>query len=76
MPDGPSRFQIPASVRRLSGAGLELAGFALILGGLGYLVDRQIGWRQPYLAIAGVLIGFGLGMYRLIRIANSLNRDD
>lgn len=70
---GDESSQMPAAARRLTGAGLELAGFALILGGLGYWLDRKIGWPNPYLGIFGVLAGFSLGMWRLILIANQMN---
>lgn len=57
---------------RLSGAGLELAVSVLVLGGIGYWVDEQRQHETPYLGIAGVLLGFVLGMYRLIRLAQEI----
>jgi len=51
---------------------MELAGYALILGGAGYLLDGQVGWQRPYLGVIGVVGGFALGFYRLILIVNRL----
>lgn len=66
-------FLSPAT-RRLAGVGVELAGGALGFGAIGYLADRSIGWQTPWLAVAGVLLGFALGMYRLIRMANEISQ--
>jgi len=74
-PPKPFGFQMTPAIRRLGGAGTELATGALGLGGVGYLIDRRIGWQPPWLGIAGVFLGFALGMYRLIRVANELERD-
>ncbi len=53
---------------RLIGSGMELACYTLLLGGAGYWIDST--WHtQPYLGIAGSLLGFSLGMYRLIVLA-------
>ncbi|WP_168563742.1 AtpZ/AtpI family protein [Crateriforma spongiae] len=66
-------FLTPAT-RRLAGVGVELAGGALGFGAIGYLADRWIGWQTPWLAVVGVLMGFALGMYRLIRMANEISQ--
>lgn len=58
---------------RLASAGFELASFSLILGGAGYAVDHWLGFTTPYVAIAGVLVGFCLGFYRLIVLASKIN---
>lgn len=58
---------------QLSSAGFELASFSLLLGGAGYAVDHWLGNPTPYFAIAGIVIGFCLGFYRLIVLANKMN---
>lgn len=58
----------PAALR-MAGAGLELAGSTLVMAGLGYAIDAARGHATPYAAIAGTLVGFSLGMYRLIAMA-------
>lgn len=61
------------SMLRLASAGFELASFPLILGAMGYYwLDPWMGNETPYIAIAGVLIGFCLGFYRLIQMANRI----
>jgi F0F1-type ATP synthase assembly protein I len=61
------------AMMRLASAGFELASFSLLLGGGGYLVDRWLGNITPYFAIAGLLVGFSLGFYRLIILASKMN---
>ena len=62
---------------RLAGLGLELAGSTLAMAGLGYVIDAARGHETPYATIAGTLVGFSLGMYRLIAIAvKTLDEDD
>ena len=65
----PSNPKSSATMMRLAAAGLELASFALILGAAGYWFDNNQGYTTPYFGVAGVLIGFALGMYRLVRLA-------
>ncbi|MEM9586796.1 MAG: AtpZ/AtpI family protein [Planctomycetota bacterium] len=64
---------------RFAGAGIELAGSALIAGAVGYWVDGQFGNAKPYCAALGVLVGFAVGMFRLIvtvsRFADDQNGD-
>lgn len=66
-------FQVSPATHRLAGAGMALAAYALGLGGAGYFLDRLFGWKIPFLGIAGVLIGFILGMIRLIRLAEQID---
>ena len=66
-------FQERRLMMRLASAGFELASFSLILGGLGYAIDQWAGNATPYAAIAGLLVGFSLGFYRLIVMANHLS---
>lgn len=77
--DGPKGSDAPVSKPsssnprgfpiRLLGSGMELASYTLILGAAGYWVDRRWHFAQPYFGIAGALVGFSLGMYRLIVLA-------
>ncbi len=60
------------SLLRLASAGFELASFSLILGGAGYGVDYWMGNATPYVGIAGVMVGFCLGFYRLIVLASKM----
>lgn len=61
-----------ATAFRLAGAGLELAGSTLLLGGVGYLADLWRGHVTPYAAIVGLLVGFAAGLFRLIRLAEQM----
>ena len=54
---------------RLAGAGLELAASTLLMGALGYWVDSARGHGTPSVALAGLLVGFSAGLYRLIVLA-------
>lgn len=54
---------------RLTGAGLELAFIGLVFGGIGSLVDKAASLERPIGLAFGGLIGFGLGMFRFIRLA-------
>ncbi|TWT65978.1 AtpZ/AtpI family protein [Allorhodopirellula solitaria] len=74
--DADSRIPVARerqSLLRLASAGLELASFSLILGGAGYAVDHWMDNSTPYIAIAGMLLGFCLGFYRLIVLASKMN---
>lgn len=66
-------FSERQTMMRLASAGFELASFSLILGAMGYGIDYLMGNRTPYFAVAGVLLGFVLGFYRLIVLANKLS---
>lgn len=57
------------SPMRFAGAGIELASSTLILGGLGYWIDKTQGHKTLYWAAAGSLVGFAVGLYRLIFLA-------
>lgn len=70
--DRPSEASEAATAFRLAGAGLELAGSTLLLGGVGYLADLWRGHVTPYAAIVGLLVGFAAGLFRLIRLAEQM----
>ncbi|TWU55274.1 AtpZ/AtpI family protein [Rubripirellula reticaptiva] len=50
-------------------AGIELAGTSLAMAAIGYAFDQYLGSKQPLGTAAGLLVGFGFGMYRFIRLA-------
>ncbi len=78
MADKGSRFSLDRSARALqetvtrsgpaASASYTLVGAVILLGGIGYWVDRRFG-TAPW----GVMIGLGLGMivgfYELIKVA-------
>ena len=49
-----------------AGAGYTLIGAILLLGGLGYAVDR---WRgtSPWFLLGGLLLGLIVGFYTLVK---------
>lgn len=59
---------------RFAGAGLELAGAAIVPAGIGYLVDNHFQWENPWGFLVGGILGFSAGMYNFIRLANKLNK--
>lgn len=65
----------PASRLETSAIGLEFALGILLLGWLGWLADGALGWRDlfPTCTVLGVFLGFGWGIWRLVR---RLNRRD
>lgn len=52
---------------------MELAGFSIIPGLIGYGIDNIAGFEHAYCTAAGTLIGFSIGMLNFIRLAISLN---
>ena len=50
-----------------AGAGYGLIGAILLLGGIGYAVDRWQG-TSPWCLAGGLLLGVVVGMYELARI--------
>jgi hypothetical protein len=59
---------------RLTGSGLELAGSALGLGGIGYILDHWLGLDRPICTAVGAVVGFAFGMFRFIQLATSTSR--
>ncbi len=57
------------NLMQLAASGTQLATYTLILGAAGYAIDHFRGHAIPWFAIAGSLVGFTLGMYRLIVLA-------
>ena len=50
-----------------AGAGYGLIGAILLLGGIGYAVDRWQG-TSPWCLVGGLFLGVVVGMYELARI--------
>jgi len=57
----------------LCSAGLEFVIMIALCVGLGYLLGKWIGWTAS-MTIAGGLVGFGGGLYRLVRDAMKLHK--
>jgi F0F1-type ATP synthase assembly protein I len=49
-----------------AGAGYTLIGAILLLGGIGYAVDRWSG-TEPWFLVGGLLLGIVVGMYELAK---------
>ncbi|MEO1615113.1 MAG: hypothetical protein AAFV88_04635 [Planctomycetota bacterium] len=58
---------------RLTSSGMEIAICAIALGVVGLGFDSWLDLEKPYCSAAGGLVGFSLGMVRLIRLATQLN---
>ncbi|MDA1259644.1 MAG: AtpZ/AtpI family protein [Planctomycetota bacterium] len=69
-PDPPD--EQPKSPLALSTVGMEFALGILLLGWLGWLADGVLGWRSsfPVFMVSGVFLGFGWGIWRLVRRIN------
>jgi F0F1-type ATP synthase assembly protein I len=52
-----------------AGAGYTLIGAILLLGGIGYAVDRWQGGTSHWFLLAGMLLGIVVGMYELAKTA-------
>ena len=59
---------------RLTGAGLELAGTTILIGSIGFVIDRRAGNVRPIATALLALAGFAIGMYRFVRIALSVSQ--
>lgn len=55
--------------------GLEFAVAVALGAGVGYLADKHWG-SAPWWTVAGMLAGFALGMYILIKQAKEMGRQD
>ena len=51
-------------------ASYSLVGAIVVLGGLGYAVDRWLG-SAPWGVFVGLLLGFVVGFYELVKAARS-----
>jgi F0F1-type ATP synthase assembly protein I len=52
-----------------AGAGYTLIGAILLLGGIGYAVDRWQGGTSHWFLLGGLLLGIIVGMYELAKTA-------
>ncbi len=54
----------------VSALGIEFALGICVLGALGWWADGAFGWRDtfPVLLVAGILLGFAWGVWRLQRL--------
>jgi ATP synthase protein I len=50
----------------ISGLGFTLVAYVLVFTGIGYGLDRLLG-TGPWLMVAGVFVGGGIGFYTMIR---------
>ena len=55
--------------------GLEFAVAVALGAGVGFWIDRKIG-STPWSTVTGVLLGFSLGMYIIIKEANRLKKEE
>lgn len=51
---------------RYSGLGMQFAASIIAFAALGWFIDRKLG-SMPWLLIVGVFVGFGAGMYSLLK---------
>lgn len=51
---------------QIGGIGFTLVAYVLVFTGIGYGLDRLLG-SGPWLMVAGVFVGAGLGFYAMIR---------
>ena len=58
---------------RYAGAGAELVLIFALWLLLGYWADKHFG-TAPWLMLAGAVVGFGLGLYRMVRDAMAAQR--
>ncbi len=53
-------------------ASYTMIGAIILLGGLGYFLDKTYGW-SPYGLLFGLLLGIVVGFYELIKVIWSSN---
>ncbi len=68
-PAGPS-----ADLFRYSGLGLAFAATIGVFGLVGYWLDARLG-SGPWILIAGVFVGFALGLYSMVKKLPARGRD-
>jgi F0F1-type ATP synthase assembly protein I len=57
----------------IGGVGFSLVAYVLVFTGIGYGLDRLLG-SEPWLMVAGVFVGAGLGFYALIKTLTASER--
>jgi F0F1-type ATP synthase assembly protein I len=71
LPSNPKRPEAQAS--GLLGVGIEFLSAILLLGALGYWLDGKFN-LSPWLMVTGGVLGFAVGLYRLLQVSNRVNR--
>lgn len=78
MDEGPRRDRSEQNTLsqwyRLTGVGIEFIVAVVMLGGAGWLVDRRLE-TTPWLMLMGGLLGFGVGLWMMIRAARGMFHD-
>lgn len=59
---------------RLAGVGFEFIVAILVVGGIGWWLDRKL-TTTPWLMIAGMVLGFAVGLWLLLKAAFRSFRD-
>ncbi len=54
-------------------AAISLFASVIVFLGLGWLLDRWLG-TAPWLLVAGIVLGSGLGLYEFVRITSKLSQ--
>ena len=63
---GEDRKEKPENAWKYAHVGVQLAGCFLLFFALGYWADAR--WEtSPWLTLTGAVVGFGVGMYYLIK---------
>jgi F0F1-type ATP synthase assembly protein I len=71
---GDDDEKVAGQWQRLAGVGFEFIAAIMLLGALGWYLDSRLGWR-PWLMMAGGAIGFGVGLFLLVRAGLGSFRD-
>jgi len=69
----PERGGTLADLARYSGLGIQFAATVGVFALLGYWVDGRLG-ASPAFLLVGVFLGFGLGLYSMIKKLPSSSR--
>ncbi len=65
--------KLPVGSMRYATVGIEFIGIFLIFLGLGIWLDGR--WDiTPWMTMAGMVLGFGAGFYRLIQVCREVAR--
>ena len=63
-----------SSWSKLAGIGFEFIAAILMFGGIGWWLDARLG-TKPWVFIGGVIVGFGIGLWLMIRAAGGAFHD-
>lgn len=70
----PSPFG-PQDQWQIASLGTEFALTEILGGAVGYWLDKKLG-TLPWCLLGGVLLGFGLGMWRVVSAAKTANKEE